>query len=173
MPFAWLLSLVLPACGAEGASGLPVPAPMDLARIERPATPNTALAGPEGMNPPPDLTVPEQNRSADALFAAARAVFGAQPRTFVAAEYPASRQIHYVVRSALWNFPDLVTVEADPAGPDRATLVVWSRSVYGHSDLGANRKRVETWLEALRNAGARSFEGDFDRERELPSRSHE
>jgi uncharacterized protein (DUF1499 family) len=37
------------------------------------------------------------------------------------------------------------------AGPDAgsARLVLWSRSVYGQSDLGVNRKRVAAWLAAL------------------------
>jgi uncharacterized protein (DUF1499 family) len=49
----------------------------------------------------------------------------------------------------VFNFPDLVTVQVSPAPPDGATLVIWSRSVYGESDLGVNRKRVVAWLSAL------------------------
>jgi uncharacterized protein (DUF1499 family) len=151
-PLAWLLGLILPACGALGAAGLPVPTPMDMAHIARPATPNTFLAGPAGMTPTPDHVIPPWNRPADKLFAAARTVFGAEPRTYVAAVFADRRQIHYVVRSRWLNFPDLVTVEADPDGPARSTLVIWSRGVYGRSDFGANRKRVEAWLADLRSS---------------------
>ena len=147
---AWLLGLILPACGAEGAAGLPVPVPMDMTRIERPSTPNTFLAGPAGMRPTPDVVTEAQPMPPAALYEKVRALFASQPRTYVAAEFPERLQVHYVVRSALLNFPDLVTVQVNPDGPDRGTLVIWSRSVYGRSDFGVNRDRTKAWLEAQR-----------------------
>jgi hypothetical protein len=154
-PFAWLLGLMLPACGAEGAAGLPVPAPMDMTRIERPSTPNTFLAGPAGMKPEPDLVTGEQVQPAAALYETARTVFGRQPRTFVAAAFPDRLQVHYVVRSALMNYPDLVTVQVNEVNADHSTLVIWSRSVYGRGDLGVNRARTNAWLAALQQSNQR------------------
>jgi len=156
---AWLLGLILPACGADGAAGLPVPVPMDMTRIERPATPNTFLAGPADMRPAPDTVTEPLPISAAALYEKARVLFARQPRTYIAAEYPERLQVHYVVRSALLNFPDLVTVQVNPAtgadGPDRGTLVIWSRSVYGRSDFGVNRDRTNAWLAAMRQSQER------------------
>jgi Protein of unknown function (DUF1499) len=154
-PLAWLLGLVLPACGAEGASGLPVPVPMDMTRIERPSTPNTFLAGPAGMKPDPDVVTTEHAMPAPRLFKIARDLFATQPRTYVAAEFRDRLQAHYVARSALLNFPDLVTVQVSPAGADRSTLIVWSRSVYGRSDFGVNRDRTAAWLAALQQTKER------------------
>jgi hypothetical protein len=148
-PFAWLLGLLLPACGAPGAQGLPVPPPMDMARIERPATPNTALAAPEGFRPPPDLVTPVYPLPADQLFGRVQQMAAEQPRTFLARAYPDRLQAHYVARSAVFNFPDLIAVQVLPDGPSASRLVLYSRSVYGHSDLGVNRKRLATWLAAL------------------------
>jgi uncharacterized protein (DUF1499 family) len=54
-----------------------------------------------------------------------------------------------VARSALFNFPDLITVQVTPSTSGGSTLIVYSRSAYGQSDLGVNRKRVDTWLAAL------------------------
>jgi hypothetical protein len=127
---------------------------MDMTRIERPSTPNTFLAGPAGMTPAPDEVTAEQEVPAPLLYHEARIQFSGQPRTYVAAEFPDHLQVHYVVRSALWNFPDLVTVQVDPAGPDRSTLIIWARSVYGHGDLGVNRKRTQAWLAALQHSPA-------------------
>jgi hypothetical protein len=149
---AWLVGLILPACGAQGAAGLPVPVPMDMTKIERPATPNTFLAGPVGMKPDPDVVTDERDVPATALYEKVRVLFGRQPRTYVAAEYPDRLRIHYVVRSALMNYPDLVTVQVNDAGPDRSTLVIWSRSVYGRSDLGVNRERTKSWLALLQQS---------------------
>jgi uncharacterized protein (DUF1499 family) len=148
-PFPWLLSLIMPACGAAGAYGLPVPPPMDMAAIARPASPNTALAAPAGFSPAPDIVTPPFSIPPARLYAAIRAVAASQPRTFLAANYDERLQAHYVVRSALLNFPDLVTVSV--AGPVEgpSTLVVYGRSVYGRSDLGVNRKRIEAWMAAL------------------------
>jgi uncharacterized protein (DUF1499 family) len=157
-PLAWLVSFVMPACGLVGTAGLPPPAPMDLAHIERPATPNTALAAPAGFRPAPDIETPIYPVDPDRLLQTARRVAAEQPRTYLAADFPALRQVHYVARSALFNFPDLITVQVAPAAPDAAanpaghpaaTLVLWSRSVYGRSDLGVNRKRLAAWLAAL------------------------
>jgi len=140
-----LIGLALSACSGDGAAGLPVPPPMRLAGLERPTSPNTALAAPLGFTPAPDVTTPVFKVTPDALYAAIRAVAASQPRTFLAAAYDDRRQVHYVVRSAVFNFPDLVTVEVRPD----STLILWSRSVYGHSDLGVNAKRIATWLAAL------------------------
>ena len=148
-PLAWLLGLMLPACGADCVAGLPVPVPMDMTKIERPATPNTFLSGPAGMSPPPDVVTEARTLPAAKLYENARMVFSGQPRTYVAAEFPDRLQVHYVVRSALLNFPDLVTVQVNAVGADRSTLVIWSRSVYGRSDFGVNRDRTQAWLAAL------------------------
>ena len=53
------------------------------------------------------------------------------------------------MRSTLFNFPDLIMVQVMKADPDSSTLIMYSRSVYGRSDLGVNRQRVATWLAAL------------------------
>jgi uncharacterized protein (DUF1499 family) len=148
-PLAWMLGLLLPACGAPGAHGLPVPPLMDTAHIVRPASPNTALAAPAGFAPPPDIVTPVFPIPAARLYADVEAVAAAQPRTYPAAAYPDRLQTHWVVRSAALNFPDLVTAQITPAGPDAATLVLYSRSMYGYSDLGVNRDRLEAWLAAL------------------------
>ena len=148
-PIAWLVSLVLPACGFPAAEGLPTPQPMDIARILRPSTPNTALAAPAAFNSPPDLVTPPYAIQADRLFALVQEVAASQPRTYPAANYPDRLQADYVARSAVFNFPDLIMVQVVRTGPDSSSLILYSHSVYGHSDLGANRKRLESWLAAL------------------------
>jgi len=148
-PLAWFLGLFLPACGASGAAGLPAPALMDMNYPSRPASPNTALAAPAGSQPAPDLVTPRFPLPAARLYDLLVAVAIGQPRTFLAAQYVAERQAHFVARSAVLNFPDLITAQVAEAGPDGSTLVLYSRSVYGYSDFGVNRKRLSTWLAAI------------------------
>lgn len=148
-PLAWVIGLVLPACGFPAAEGLPLPPPMDVAHIVRPSSPNTALAAPEGFSPRPDVLTPRYEVPMNGLFALVQDVASHQPRTYLAALYPDQLQVHYVARSAWFNFPDLIMVQVREDGPGRSDLIIYSRSVYGRSDLGVNRKRVEAWLAAL------------------------
>ncbi len=63
--------------------------------------------------------------------------------------------LQYVQRTARFRFPDIVTVRFIGVAPARSTLAVYSRSVYGVSDLGENRRRVEDWLGKLQARAAR------------------
>jgi uncharacterized protein (DUF1499 family) len=148
-PLAWLISLALPACGFPAAEGLPTPPLTDAAQIVRPASPNTTLAAPQGFSPPPDIVTPAYRVTAERLFAAIRETAAGQARTWPAALYPDRLQAHYVARSAVFNFPDLIMVQVVREAPDSSGLILYSRSVYGQSDLGVNRKRVEMWLATL------------------------
>jgi hypothetical protein len=142
---ALLLGLVLPACSGKGPEGLPVPPPMDMTAIVRPSSSNTALAAPAGFRPAPDLVTRRYDVPPARLYEAIRRVALAQPRTWLQVAYDDRLQAHFVARSAVFNFPDLIAVQVNP---DR-TLVLWSRSVYGEGDFGVNRKRLQAWLAAL------------------------
>jgi uncharacterized protein (DUF1499 family) len=148
-PLAWLIGLVLPACGFPAAEGLPPPPLMDVAHLARPASPNTALAAPTGFDPAPDIVTPVYHVPAERLFALIREIAGSQPRTYQAALFPDQLQAHYVARTAVFNFPDLILLQVRTDGADSSDLIVYSRSVYGRSDFGVNRKRVELWLAQL------------------------
>src|SRR5262245_37660892 len=141
-PLAWLMGFVLPACGASGAAGLPTPRLLDMHHVERPASPNSALAAPAGTHPPPDIVAPPFPAAAPELYAAVIGIAAGQPRTVLAIEYKPKRQVHFVARSPVFNFPDLIAAQVDEAGPGTSTLVLYSRSVYGYSDLGVNRQRL-------------------------------
>jgi uncharacterized protein (DUF1499 family) len=157
-PLAWILGCFLPACGMPGAAGLPTPCLIEMADVTRPKSPNSALAAPAENRPAPDLITPTFPLTAPQLYALIASIGARQPRTFIAAEYPARQQIHFVVRSAVLNFPDLVTAQVAGAGPGASTLMLYSRSVYGYSDFGVNRRRLGTWLAALQSSMNRSNE---------------
>ena len=145
---ASILGLTLAACGS-GVEGITPPPPMDMAHLQRPETPNTALAAPEGFTPTPDIVTPIYDRPADDLYAAMLEVAQSQARTYLLARYDDRRQAHFVARIAVFGFPDLIAVQVLEVAAGRSQLVIWSRSVYGYSDLGVNRNRVARWLAAL------------------------
>lgn len=152
---ALLLAAALPACSGHGAEGLPVPKPMDMTHLVRPATPNTALAAPAGFTPTPDIVTPHYRVPPAMLYATIRRVAAAQPRTWPQVAYDDRMQADFVARSRIFNFPDLITVQVTPD----SSLVLWSRSVHGHYDFGVNRHRLKTWLAALDAALAHEAPG--------------
>jgi hypothetical protein len=59
------------------------------------------------------------------------------------------RQYAYIQHSPVFRFPDIITVEFVPLGPNRSSVALYSRSRYGEYDFAKNRKRVERWLVLL------------------------
>lgn len=71
------------------------------------------------------------------------------PRTELVASFGDGSQVAYVQRSAVWQFPDIVSVAFLELPDGRVSLAIYSRSVYGRSDFGANRARISGWLAQL------------------------
>jgi uncharacterized protein (DUF1499 family) len=69
---------------------------------------------------------------------------------------PQERRYVMIQRSALFRFPDVITIEFVPLAPDRSSVAIYSRARYGKLDFGVNRKRIERWLSRLQQvAGPR------------------
>ncbi len=142
---------------ARGAGGLPPARPVDFATLRLPPSPNACLAAPPGF-PGAQLATPPLPVDAASAWGVVRRLGEGFPRTFPYAEWPDRMQAQWVARTALVNYPDVVAAEVTPGGPAGAGLFLYSRSLFGWSDLGVNRRRVEAWLAALdaglRRAGA-------------------
>ena len=125
---------------------------MGLSRVSLSGKPNQYLAAPEGY-----CTV-AQAHSAFPSFAvpvarlrqAFEAILAREPRIRVTRR--SEDGLTLVQRSAVFHFPDDIDVSFIPLGPDRSTLALFSRSRYGHSDFGVNRRRVLRLLRALEAA---------------------
>lgn len=119
--------------------------------FERAKTPNTFLIAPQGLcrRATPDETAPEFGAPAAMVRAAFQRVTERSPRVTAGPRDDAALQDQYVQRSALFRFPDTVDVRFIPLNDRRSTLAIYSRSKYGRSDFGVNRKRVRAWLDAL------------------------
>jgi hypothetical protein len=86
--------------------------------------------------------------SPEAALAALTQAATAEPRVTVLAGGPAEGLVTYVQRSRIVGFPDYVSVRAEADGQG-ARLTFWSRSRFGHGDMGVNRARLERWTAAL------------------------
>lgn len=61
----------------------------------------------------------------------------------------ADHQYTYVVRSGFFQLPDLLTIQIFPNGEMRASVAIFSRSVYGVGDFGSNARRVIRMMDYL------------------------
>jgi len=62
---------------------------------------------------------------------------------------PDGWQFTYLERSQFMGFPDLITIRFIPTNERTSAIAIYSRSIYGYSDLGVNRDRIENWLAAF------------------------
>lgn len=125
-------------------------APVDFATLTLTGKPNQYLVCPPGLcAATPHAASPRFDLSAEQLRGRWREITAAQPRLALLAERDDGWQIDYIQRSARFRFPDIVTVRFIPTTPTQSTLAIYSRALYGRSDLGVNRKRTETWLALL------------------------
>lgn len=117
---------------------------VDPLTVEKPAEPNHYLLRPEGGDAPAPVFSAELRTVAAEL----QEVAAEMPRTEVLLGSAAEGHMTFIARSRLMGFPDFVTIKLleDESG---TTLVIFSRSKYGYSDMGVNQERVEGWLEAL------------------------
>ncbi|MBK5926067.1 DUF1499 domain-containing protein [Rhodobaculum claviforme] len=120
---------------------------VDPRAVSRPDTPNSWLIRPVGG----DAVAPEFMLGAQELAQVVDAVIRAQPRTRPLAGSVEEGQLTYVTRTPLMGYPDYVSVRVFPTGAG-AGLAVFSRSRFGHSDLGTNRKRLEDWMREIEAA---------------------
>ncbi len=116
-----------------------------------PSTPNSYRVAPAGADIDRNADAPVFSVPVSELAAAFDAVALGDDRVEVLAGSAADGFVTYIQRSALFAFPDYVSVrfvEVDGG----SSLAVFSRSRYGKSDLGVNEKRVTKWLGQLEQA---------------------
>lgn len=138
---AWLENLFGPGEAVE----------VDFATLERQSRSNSYLACPEDRCPQArvDQVVPVFALDAESLQKRLTDWVDSQPDISLKSMDPEQRLFHFVARTPKMRFPDLVSVQIFAAGEGRSTAAIYSRSVYGKSDLGANERRVKTWLTIL------------------------
>lgn len=126
---------------------------LDFATFVRPASPNTFLIAPAGTTAAAaDESAPTFGADAETVRAAFAKVALSQPRVRALSRDDAALQDEYVQESALFRFPDTVTVRFIPLAGGGSTLALYSRSRVGYSDLGVNAKRARLWLALLQEA---------------------
>ena len=118
--------------------------------LTRPKTPNTFLLAPEGYceNSEPDELAPcFKDFSATSLKSAFVRAIENEPRLVTLEDNEFAMEFRQ--RTPIMGWPDFITVYFIEAKNGGATLAIYSRSKYGRSDFGVNRKRIQRWLDLL------------------------
>lgn len=122
---------------------------LDPLTAERTGKPNDFLVAPEGASAAtPDLVLAPIDMPPEVLMARLKEAALAEPRVSVVGGAPEAAHVTYVQRSAVFGFPDYISVRATRLESGTG-LAIWSRSRFGYSDLGVNKARVERWLQSL------------------------
>ena len=127
---------------------------VDPRAVAKPDKPNHWLIRSVGGDAP----ALEYALSAPDLAQVVDAVVLAQPRTRRIAGSVEAGHMTYLTRTPIMGYPDYVSVRVF-ATATGASLAVFSRSRFGQSDLGTNRKRMEEWMAAI-DAAVRDREAE-------------
>jgi len=118
-------------------------APVDFATLAVPDSPNRYLVCPVGQCARADAESPVYPVSAERLRRGWMTVLERHGAKLLS---DAGGQIEAEGRTPWLRFPDLVTVKILPQGEGRSSAAVYSRSLYGYSDMGVNEARVRAWM---------------------------
>lgn len=133
---------------------------IDFTTFVRPASPNTYLLTPDDFcqSATPDGISPRFEESPKELFKLLTRLLRSDKHVRDMLEDPAGLAIRYVAVTPWLRFKDDVDIRVLPAMPDGrakdpgSMLAIYSRSRLGHSDFGANAKRVSRLMEKLQAA---------------------
>lgn len=123
----------------------------DFETLNRPGTPNTYLVLPKGFasSATADEASPDFQEDPAALFGRVVHLVSGRERWSVEQQDTNLLQLEAIAKTKLLKFKDDISIRVLPRG-DGAALAIYSRSRVGHSDLGANRKRVQALLQELK-----------------------
>lgn len=139
------------AIGIRRVSDDPAAWHLDPLTAATPTTPNSYRVAPPSERTDRDADAPSFSAPVDDLAQAFDAVALGDDRVEVLAGSADDGFVTYVQRSAFFAFPDYISVRFIETEKG-STLAVFSRSRFGRSDLGVNKKRVTRWLAQVASA---------------------
>jgi uncharacterized protein (DUF1499 family) len=91
------------------------------------------------------------------LFKITERVILRQDLVTLVAKDDATLRIEFVQRTPLLRFPDVITVQPVSVGQGKSSIAMHSYSIYGAGDLGTNKKRVLSFIEAIKSEVSSTF----------------
>jgi uncharacterized protein (DUF1499 family) len=127
------------------------PQPVDFLSLTLPDSPNKYLVAPAGAtNAKVDEPAPTFAMSERELQAKFVAMLGAEPRIEKLWQSADGLRLQVMQRTPVMRWPDIVDIQFIARDGGGSTLVLYSRSVYGYSDMGVNKARATKWINALK-----------------------
>lgn len=120
---------------------------VDPQAVELPLTPNYYLVAPQVLTiATVSREAPQYSVDVSVLAKAYDDFIIRQSNVVVVAGSVAEGWITYVQRSSVLRVPDYITIKFIALEGGASTVVIWSRSRFGHGDMGVNQARIDGWL---------------------------
>jgi len=120
---------------------------VDFLLLKRPTTPNSFLACPKDFySLTSDKETPIFKYTLNDAIYAWDQIISQLERTNEIIKLARNNQKTYVQRSLIMGYPDIITVQFEKISIETTGITLYSRSQYGYSDLGVNKKRVTELL---------------------------
>ena len=143
-PMAIGLLLTLAGCADP-------PQALDLRSFERPGAPNSYLFCPAGQcAAKADEDGPVVDQPAEKVLVAALKVASLERNVAPQEADAALGQLVFIQRTAVLQFPDVVRIQAIALPGGRTGIALYSQSIFGKYDFGANKTRARRWMAAIR-----------------------
>lgn len=127
------------------------PQTLDLRLFERPSSPNSYLVCPAGQcAATADADGPVVDLSAEKVLVAALKVASLERNVTPQEADAALGQLVFIQRTAVLQFPDVVRIQAIAMPGGKTGVALYSHSIFGHYDFGANKARAERWMAGIR-----------------------
>jgi uncharacterized protein (DUF1499 family) len=128
------------------------PTPFNFTTLQRDEKPNSYLVCPKDYcHTKVDEVAPIFKLNVIDLQKKWQDVINQQARIEVLTTNKAEHDYQYVQRSLLLRFPDIINVKLISVSSDTSTIAIYSSAVYGYYDFNVNKKRVQNWLNELRD----------------------
>ncbi|KAJ8903662.1 hypothetical protein NDN08_004764 [Rhodosorus marinus] len=125
---------------------------VDISAMETRKDKNTDLVAPEGFtncSPPPRMAAKVFDCSPVDLRNKFFTMVKSQPSTGFLSGDDDNLTYAFVQTTPLMKYPDVISVQFLPSGQGKSTLAIFSTSIFGQSDVGKNKARVDEWLSKL------------------------
>lgn len=124
---------------------------LDFQTLRLEPKPNSCLLAPPGhcLDASPHLSAPVLQYQAAELYSKLKHIINSNKRWKHVETDDDSMRIKFVAVTKIMKFKDDVDIQVIENSANESSLAVYSRSRVGYSDMGANRKRVETIVSGL------------------------
>ncbi len=127
------------------------PQVIDLRSFERPTSPNSYLICPPGQCAAKnDEEGPVVDLPPERVLVAALKVASLERNVTPQEADSALGQLMFIQRTAVLQFPDVVRIQAIQMPGGKTGIALYSHSIFGKYDFGANKTRAQRWMTAIK-----------------------